>query len=137
MLDEARRFDRPARVGVTARPSGSLPDWKRAADFLFVQVSFDVDALVAWRASLDFAGPVFAGVMVTPSASMARKISGDIPQLRVPDSLITALEADRDAGVAFACDMVDAIRASDAFDGVHLVATSRYRDIATRLERRD
>src|SRR5689334_19148042 len=68
MLEEARRFDRPMRLGVTARPSGSLPAWKRAADFLFVQVSFDVDAVVEWRSSLDFAGPVFAGVMVTPSA---------------------------------------------------------------------
>jgi hypothetical protein len=30
--------------------------------------------------------------------------------------------------------MIDAIRASGAFDGVHLVSTSRYRDMAARLE---
>ncbi|ABW10912.1 putative methylenetetrahydrofolate reductase [Parafrankia sp. EAN1pec] len=36
------------RVGAAAglRP---LPAWKRAADFLFVQVSYSVDALLRWR----------------------------------------------------------------------------------------
>jgi 5,10-methylenetetrahydrofolate reductase len=134
MLDEARRFNPDLRVGVTARANTPLPAWKRAAQYLYVQVSFSVDELVAWRSSLDFDGPVFAGVMVVPSATMARKISGDIAQLRVPDALITALDADRAAGVDFACQMIDGIRDSGAFDGVHLVATSRYRDMATRLE---
>lgn len=134
MLDEARRFDPSLRLGVTARASAALPAWKRAADFLYVQVSFAVDQLLAWRAALDFDGPVFAGVMVVPSAATARKLSGEIAQLRVPDALVTALDGDRDAGVTFACRMIDDIRHSQAFDGVHLVATSRYRDMAARLD---
>jgi 5,10-methylenetetrahydrofolate reductase len=134
MLAEARAFDAGLRLGATTRLA-PLPAWKRDADFLCVQVGFSVDELLAWRDTLVFDGPVYAGVMVVPSAATARKISGEIAQLRVPDALIAALEADRNAGVGFACDMIDGIRASGAFDGVHLVATSRYRDITVRLER--
>jgi 5,10-methylenetetrahydrofolate reductase len=133
MIDEARQFDDSLRVGATTRLR-PLPAWKASADFLYVQVSFDLHALLAWRASLDFAGPVYAGVMVVPSAATARKLTSEIAQLRVPDALTAALDRDRDAGVHFACDMIDAIRESGAFDGVHVVATSRYREIAARLE---
>jgi len=65
---------------------------------------------------------------------MSRKLSADIPELAVPDALIEALDADRDAGVDFACQMVSDIQASGAFDGVHLIPVSRYREIAARLE---
>ena len=140
MLDEARRFAataRPAplpfRLGVTSRLR-PLPAWKREADFLFAQVSFSVEALLRWRSTTEFDGPVLAGVLAPPSASMARKLSAAIPELAVPDSLITALERDRDAGVDFACEMVTQIRGSGAFDGVHLIPVSRYRDVAARLE---
>jgi len=141
MLDEARQFAAtaelapgPFRLGVTSRLR-ALPDWKREADFLFVQVSFSVDALLRWRLATDFDGPVFAGVMAPASATMARKLSADIPELAVPDSLIAALDNDRDAGVEYACQMVTEIRNSEAFDGVHLIPVSRYREIAERLER--
>lgn len=141
MLHEARRFSAgpdgaltPLRLGVTSR-LGPLPSWKQEADFLFVQVSFSVAALLEWRSAIDFAGPVFAGVMVPASATMARKLSADIPELAVPGSLIDALDADRDAGVDFACQMVHDIRQAEMFDGVHLVPVSRYRQVAARLER--
>ena len=140
MLDEARRFEaestdrtRPFRLGVTTR-LGPLPEWKQAADFLFVQVSFSAEALVRWRGTIDFDGRVFAGVMVPASATMARKLSSEIPQLAVPDSLVAALEADRNAGVDFACDMVAQLRDSAAFDGVHLIPVAMYRQVAARLE---
>lgn len=140
MIDEARRFaaepglsEGSLRVGVTSR-LGTLPSWKRDADFLFVQVSFSVSALLDWRASVDVQGPVYAGVMAPASATMARKLTADIPELAVPHDLVRALDADRDAGVDFACSMVRDLRDSGAFDGVHLVPVSRYRDIAVRLE---
>lgn len=140
MLEEARRFEadtdpqhRPLRLGVTTR-LGPLPSWKQEADFLFVQVGFSLDALLAWRQEIAFDGPVFAGVMAPASAAMARKLSADIPELAVPASLIEALESDPDAGVDFACQMVTDVRESGAFDGVHLVPVSRYREIAARLE---
>lgn len=139
MLTEARRFAdsehglQGLRVGVTSRLT-TFPAWKRDADFLFVQASWSVPALTDWRSRLDFDGPVYAGVMVPTSASMARKLSANIRELVVPDHLVHALETDRDAGVDFACEMVDAIRESGAFDGVHLIPVSRYRQIAARLE---
>ena len=61
---------------------------------------------------------------------MARKLSADTPELTVPDHLIAALDANPDAGVDFACQMVHDIRESGAFDGVHLIPVSRYRQIA-------
>jgi methylenetetrahydrofolate reductase (NADPH) len=141
MLEEARRFAAESeggfdnlRVGVTSR-LGPLPSWKREADFLFVQVSFSLPALLDWRSEVVFDGPVFVGVMVPASATMARKLSADIPELAVRETLVEALETDPDAGVEFACQMVRDIRDSRAFDGVHLIPVSRYRDIALRLER--
>jgi 5,10-methylenetetrahydrofolate reductase len=136
MLTEVRAFadasTRTLRAGATTglRP---LPDWKRAADMLFVQVSFSVDELCRWRESLRFDGPVFAGVMVLASAGMARKLS--IGEIEIPAAHLAAVEHDRDAGVSLACEQVLAIRDSGAFDGVHLVPVSRYRDVAARLER--
>ncbi len=142
MLDEARQFSSsnaelapvPFRLGVTSRLR-PLPAWKREADFLFVQVGFSVESLLQWRSATAFDGPVFAGVMAPASAAMARKLSADIPELAVPDSLVADLDANRDAGVEFACRMVMEIRSSGAFEGVHLIPVSRYREVAARLER--
>ena len=140
MLAEARRFDDDIgsasgrlSLGVSAR-IGPLPAWKQEADALFVQVSFSVPELLEWREHVEFDGPVYAGVMAPPSATMARKLSADIPQLAVPPELIDALKSDRDAGVDFACRMVSDVRDSGAFDGVHLIPVSRYREIAARLD---
>jgi methylenetetrahydrofolate reductase (NADPH) len=141
MIEEARRFaadaelaPKPFRIGVSSKV-GPLPSWKRRADFLFVQVSFSVEELLRWRETVDFDGPIFAGVMAPPSAGMARKLSSAIPELTVPEPLIQALDGDRNAGVDFACQMVSEIRQSGAFDGIHLIPVSRYREIAIRLER--
>ena len=139
MLAEARGFSkvdgesRPFRLGV-ASGLQRLPAWKRDADFLLAQVSFSLDNLFEWRASVRFDGPVYAGVMVIPSASMARKLSSEIPQLAVPRPIIDRIEQDRRAGVEIACELVTAIRDSAAFDGVHLIPVSRYRQMASRLE---
>jgi methylenetetrahydrofolate reductase (NADPH) len=139
MIEHARQFAadsgvgaRALRLGVTSRLT-PIPDWKQQADFLFVQVSFSVQELLRWRAEVAFDGPVLAGVMAPPSASMARKLSVDVPQLAIPESLVAALDTDGNAGVDFACEMVSEIRASGAFDGVHLIPVSRYRQIADRL----
>lgn len=142
MLDEARGFAAgqdgtaaPPRLGVSSRLI-PLPAWKRDADFLFAQVSFSVPALLEWRDALDFDGPVFAGVMVPPSATMARKLSAEIPELAVPDELIEQLDENPDAGVEFAGEMIAGIRQSEAFDGVHLIPVSRYRQVAALLDTR-
>jgi 5,10-methylenetetrahydrofolate reductase len=113
----------------------ALPEWKREADFLLAQVGFSMDALLEWRSSVNFAGPVYAGVMVVASAPMARKLSTDIPELAVPDAIISRVERDRNAGIDAACELISAIRDSGAFEGIHLIPIARYREVAARLER--
>jgi methylenetetrahydrofolate reductase (NADPH) len=145
MMVEARRYSEgagarggqatgPLRFGVTSglRP---LPAWKQGADFLLTQVTFSLDDLLEWREKVTFAGPVYAGVMVIASAPMARKLSTEIPQLAVPEAIIEQVEHDRTAGVRIADELVHRIRESGAFDGVHLIPVSRYREMASALER--
>jgi methylenetetrahydrofolate reductase (NADPH) len=133
MLEEARVSAVRARLGVAAS-LGPLPGWKRDADFVFVQAGFSLDPLLRWRDQVDPKSPVFAGVMVLASASMAAGLAASIPDIDVPSELIDQVAADRDAGVRAACDLVLRVRASEAFDGVHLIPVGRYRDVAARLE---
>jgi hypothetical protein len=72
--------------------------------------------------------------MVIASAPMARKLSAEIPELAVPQPVIDRIERDRAAGVEIAGELVTAIRDSGAFDGVHLIPVSRYREMAVLLE---
>ncbi|MEU7855325.1 methylenetetrahydrofolate reductase [Nonomuraea sp. NPDC049141] len=132
MIDEARDFDAGFRVGAAAglRP---LPAWKRAADFLFLQVGFSLEALLRWREANQVDVPVYAGVMVLASERHAGALAAAIPDIAIPDRLIRAVAADRMAGVEAACEQVLAIRDSGAFDGVHLIPVSRYRDVESRL----
>ncbi|HEY3721777.1 MAG TPA: methylenetetrahydrofolate reductase [Acidimicrobiia bacterium] len=142
MLDDIRMFsDGPAfeavpdfRLGVTSRLA-PIPSRKHSADFLFAQVTFSLDALLRWRESAKFDGPVYAGVMVLASASMASKLASEIHEIEIPDDWVHAVDADPGAGVELACSYVESIRESGAFDGVHLVPVSRYREVAARLER--
>ncbi len=142
MIDSLRRFSEEHstdaggfRAGVTTRLR-PLPGWKREADFLFVQVAFHLDDLLAWRETVDFEGKVYAGVMVLPSASMARKVMAEIPEIAVPAPWIEAVERDRAAGTELACELAHAIAESGAFDGIHLIPGIRYRETASRLEAR-
>ncbi len=140
MIEYLRRFSEEHegeagafRAGVTTRLR-PLPAWKREADFLFVQVSFVLEDLLAWRETVRFDGDVYAGVMVLPSGSMARKLMADIPEISVPTRWLEAVEHDRRAGVERACELAHAIADSGAFDGVHLIPGVRYRETAARLE---
>jgi 5,10-methylenetetrahydrofolate reductase len=140
MLTEARRFSdqmtdtaQPFRLGVSSGLR-KLPAWKREADFLFVQISFDLAELLQWRDSIHFDGPVYAGVIVLASAAMAAKLPSDIPELAVPDEIQQRLQRDNRAGVEIACETIEAIHRSDAFDGIHLVPVARYPEMSARLE---
>lgn len=140
MIDQARLFaaehyagSDSIRIGVSSG-LGPLPAWKGDADFLFAQVGFSWDHLLRWRESVAFKGPVYAGVMVVASAGMGRKLSADIPQLAIPDWLLSRLADDPSAGVDHACEMVSQVRDSGAFAGVHLIPVRRYRELAQRLE---
>ncbi|MCP2341466.1 methylenetetrahydrofolate reductase [Actinomadura rupiterrae] len=134
MIDEARAFEDapPFEVGVTTglRP---VPAWKRAADFVLTQVTYATDDLMRWRDTAALDGPVYAGVLVLASGRMARRVTAAMPDIAIPDDLVDAVDRDPDAGVDAACAQIEAIRASGAFDGVHLVPVSRYADVAARL----
>ena len=132
---EARPFTgvRPFRVGA-ATGLAPVPAWKRAADFLFVQVSYSLERLLAWRETVDTEADVYAGVMVVASEAMARRLMATTAEIDIPAELVRAVAADRDAGVEAAIELIAGIEASGAFAGVHLVPVSRYRQIAARLE---
>jgi methylenetetrahydrofolate reductase (NADPH) len=121
------------RIGVTSglRP---LPRWKLAADFVFVQVSYSAEDLLRWRDANQVDIPVYAGVMVLASQAMARRLAASVPDIAIPSALADKVAADPMAGVDAACEQTLALRDSGAFDGVHLVPVSRYRQIAARLE---
>jgi 5,10-methylenetetrahydrofolate reductase len=137
MIDEARATSFPGiapfQVGAATRLR-PIPAWKAEADFLYVQISYDFDELLRWRDSVELDIPVYAGVMVLASAKMAADLA-KLPQLTIPDALVEAVERDRDAGVEAACEQILKIRESGAFQGVHLIPVSRYRQVAARLER--
>lgn len=142
MLEEVRTFGgsdtfagcEPFTVGVTTRLA-PLPAWKQAADFLFVQASFDLAGLLRWRESLRFDGKVYAGVLVVASVGMAKTLAEATSQIELPDALLDGLDQDPDTGVDRACSLMSEIGDSDAFDGVHLVPVGRYRTVAARLEK--
>src|SRR4029079_12666652 len=137
MMDMARDFAEeqtmPIRIGVSCG-LGAVPAWKYDADAWYVQVSYDLDAIVTWRAGIEFDGAVYAGVMALPSAGMARKVSADVPQLAVPRHILDRLDADPDAGIDLAVETVLDVRDSNAFDGAHLIPVNRYRQVAAALE---
>jgi 5,10-methylenetetrahydrofolate reductase len=139
MISEGRKYAESLGPHTTMRFGAAtglrpVPEWKKSADFLFVQIGFSVDELVRWRSQVDLSIPVYAGVIVLPSAAMARRLGNDIPGLVVPTELVERLETDRNAGVDAACELVERFRESDALDGVHLIPVTRYREVAARLE---
>jgi 5,10-methylenetetrahydrofolate reductase len=123
----------PFRVG-TAAALRPLPAWKRAADFMFVQAGFSLEALLRWRNENSVEVPVYAGVLVLASAAHARRLAAAIPDIDIPARLVEQLASDRQAGLDAACEYVAQIRDSGAFDGVHLIPVTRYREVAARLE---
>ncbi len=64
---------------------------------------------------------------------MATRIAAELPEINVPEELISALEHDPDAGVHHALDLVKTLRESAAFDGVHLVPVGRFQQVATLM----
>ena len=97
MLEEGRNYQparspdtRPMRFGAAAG-LGTLPAWKRQADFLFVQVGFSLEPLLRWRERTEISIPVYAGVMALASPAMARNLAASIPDIDIPDALVERL----------------------------------------------
>ena len=100
------------------------------AGFVQTQGVFDldnfatfVDDLHAWRV-LDHAYLV-AGIAILTSAAQGRWLQKEVPGARVPDSLIGALDAlppgaQREAGVAYAVQLVENLKRMDGVSGALL-----------------
>jgi methylenetetrahydrofolate reductase (NADPH) len=140
MIEEVRSFGAGPlfhgfpdfRIGTVSKVARPLA-WRTGADFVFVQVTFATERLVRWRESLDYSGRVYAGVLVLASKRMAQRINASIPDIRIPQAIIDKLDDDPEVGIDLACDQIDALKASGAFDGVHLIPVSRFREMAARL----
>ena len=133
MLGEAREHAPDLRIGVAADVTKPLPGWKRDADFLCIQLSFDASAVTRWCNDAAFGGAIYAGVMVLASDKMALRLMDRIPGLVVPDALLERLRVDPGAGVDAAIGMVTRLRTTAAVSGVHLVPGRRYREVAAAL----
>jgi 5,10-methylenetetrahydrofolate reductase len=142
MLTEARRFEpaaglsgaRDVRLGAVAS-LGTLPDWKREADFLFLQVGFSLETFLRWSERAQPQRDVYAGVIVLASSAMARSLAKSIPDIDIPSGLVEQVDRDPKAGIEAACSLVLAIRDAGIFQGVHLIPVSCYRLVAAQLER--
>jgi len=135
MLDQVRTSTVEAqfRVGVAAEVTRDLPSWKRAADFVFTQISFDVEAVTRWRERVEFEGDVYAGVMVLGSEKMARRLTDLIPGLSVPEAIVRGLGRHPTVGVAHALEQVQQLRDAGTVDGVHVIPARQYRALANAL----
>lgn len=140
MLEEVRSYGNGPlfqgypdfRIGTVTKANRPLA-WRSRADFVFVQVSYSLDRLFKWREELEFSGKVYAAVLVLASSRMARRINASIPDIRIPQRIIDKLDDDPEVGLDVACEQIETLRASGAFDGVHLVPVSRFREMARRL----
>ncbi|WP_181779957.1 methylenetetrahydrofolate reductase [Pseudonocardia pini] len=124
----------PFTLGVTAGHRRRPAAWKRTADFVFCQVGYSVETFLRWRDANPTDQPVYAGVMVLASAAMAARLRVSIPDIEIPDDVVERVATSPSAGVEAACELVLALRETEAFAGVHLVPVSRFRETAARLE---
>ena len=134
MLEEVREFAPDLRIGVAADATKPLPQWKRSADFVCTQMSFDAQINARWREETDFEGSVYAGVIVLGSEKMARRLSERIPNFTVPEWVFARLGAEPDSGVAIAAELLAEMQGAGVVDGAHLVPARRFRDMAAALQ---
>ena len=120
------------KIGTVTKPGRDLR-WRVRADFIFVQISYSTERLVRWREQLDYDGKVYAGVLVLASSRMAQRINASFPEIRIPQTIIDKLDGDPQVGIDLACEQIATIKESGAFDGIHLVPVSRFREMAARL----
>jgi 5,10-methylenetetrahydrofolate reductase len=140
MFAEARAFASeprfgglgPFRFGAVCRVGGSI-GWRAEADFLFVQMTHDLDGLVTWASGFDFSGAVFPGVMVLSSRAMAERLMARIPGFFVAADVLDALDTDGGFGVELALRQLESIRATGVFAGAHLIPGVRHEAVAHAL----
>ena len=137
-------------IGVTDVPLAEPYDPARleakldaGADLVFTQIAYDVVALAAWADGMRDRGlferaKVLVGVTPLRSAKAARFTNEKLPGVRVPASMIDALEeAGGDAarvGLAMTIDVVQGIRGIDGIAGVHLMGMGNDEAVVNVIE---
>lgn len=139
MIDEVRSYSMGPlfegypefRIGTVAKVGRPLA-WRQRADFVFIQVTYAQQRLLRWREALDFGGRVYAAVLVLASKRMAQRVNAALADIHIPDRIIDKLD-DPEAGIDLACEQIEWVRESGAFDGVHLIPATRFRQVSERL----
>jgi methylenetetrahydrofolate reductase (NADPH) len=143
MIDEVRSYANGPlfqgypnfKIGTVAKVGRPIA-WRVRADFIFVQVTYAFERLLRWREELTYDGRVYPAVLVLASSRMARRINASMPDIRIPDRIVDKLDDDPEVGLDLAMEQIETVRASGAFDGVHLVPVGRYKEVAARLSER-
>jgi methylenetetrahydrofolate reductase (NADPH) len=141
MIDEVRSYGGGPlfqgypdfRIGTVAKVGRPI-SWRVRADFIFVQITYAFERLLRWREEIAYRGRVYPGVLVLASSRMARRINASMPDIRIPERIVDKLDDQPEIGLDLACEQIEAIRASGAFNGVHLVPVGRYKEMAARLQ---
>lgn len=114
------------------------------SDLVFTQIAYDLEALDAWAADARGRGvmeraSVLVGVVPLRTAKGARFMHEQLPGVRVPASIIQALEAAGDdaaaIGLDLTVDVVKGIRAIDGIGGVHLMGMGHDDSVRAVVER--
>jgi methylenetetrahydrofolate reductase (NADPH) len=131
--------DDPPRylIGVADLPLAEVYDVGRleqkldaGADVIWTQIAYDVEALSAWADVVRARGiferaPVLIGMVPLRSAKGARFMNDKLPGVRVPPSMLEALEAAggdaEEVGRALTIEVVHGIREIPGVSGVHLM----------------
>jgi methylenetetrahydrofolate reductase (NADPH) len=131
--------DEPPRylIGVADLPLAEPYDVERlehkldaGADVIWTQIAYDVEALTAWADTVRARGvferaPVLIGMVPLRSAKGARYMNDKLPGVRVPSSMLQALEDAGDeaeeVGRALTIEVVRGIREIPGVRGVHLM----------------
>ena len=135
-------------LGATANPGGKNLDAEvenvrrkvgAGAQFLQTQAIYDADSLIRFRSAAQLDGVAFiAGIIPLKSAKMARWMNDNVPGIRVPDALITEMEAvagnpdaELQTSIAMTTRIVEAIKPH--CDGIHLMMMGWERHIPAFL----
>lgn len=114
------------------------------ADLVYTQIAYDVEALSAWAGDARARGvferaSVLVGIVPLRSVKGARFMQEQLPGVRVPSSIIDALEAAAgDAGAVgldITVDVVRGIRAIEGIGGVHLMGMGNDDTVRAVVER--
>jgi len=148
------QIDAPPRYFVGVADSPLAPSYDPArlevkldagAEFVITQITYDLDALVAWadvvraRGILERAA-VIVGVAPIRSAKQAHFLNDHLPGVSVPPALLAALDGATDAeaetiGTAQCVDLVTRLREVRGIAGVHVIGLGHEDAVRRVIER--